>query len=43
MECKFSHLFEKWIPIKFVNNTIFNKQYIEDIENTLKTKKEDYY
>ena len=41
MECKFSTLFEKWIPIKFVDNTIFNKNTIEDIENKLKVKEED--
>jgi len=36
MECKFSKVFEKWIPIKFVNNDIFNKTIIETIENNLK-------
>ena len=41
MECKFSTIFEKWIPIKFVDNTIFNKNTIEDIENKLKVKEED--
>ena len=41
MECKFSHIFEKWIPIKFVDNTIFNKTSIEEIENKLKVKEED--
>jgi hypothetical protein len=41
MECKFSQIFEKWIPIKFVDNTIFNKHSIEDIENKLKVKEED--
>ena len=40
MECKFSQIFEKWIPIKFVNNTIFTKNSIEDIENKLKIKEE---
>ena len=38
MECSFSKLFEKWIPIKFVENNIFNKNIIEDIENKLKNK-----
>jgi hypothetical protein len=38
MECKFSKVFEKWIPIKFVNNNIFNTNIIEDIENKLKVK-----
>ena len=41
MECKFSNIFEKWIPIKFVDNTIFNKNSIEEIENKLKVKEED--
>jgi len=36
MECKFSKVFEKWIPIRFVNNDIFNKTIIETIENQLK-------
>jgi hypothetical protein len=40
MECKFSQIFEKWIPIKFLNNTIFTKNSIEDIENKLKVKEE---
>ena len=40
MECKFSPVFEKWIPIKFVNNTIFYKNNIEEIENKLKVKEE---
>ena len=39
MECKFSKVFEKWIPIKFVNNDIFNKTIIETIENNLKDDK----
>ena len=38
MECKFSKIFEKWIPVKFVNNSIFNSNIIEDIENKLKNK-----
>ena len=41
IECKYSKIFEKWIPIKFVDNNIFNKNIIEDIENKLKTKEED--
>ena len=36
MECKFSKIFEKWIPIKFVNNNIYNTNIIENIENKLK-------
>ena len=38
MECKYSKVFEKWYPIRFVENEIFNKNNIEDIENNLKTK-----
>ena len=40
MECRFSKLFEKWIPVRFVENEIFSKNIIEDIENNLKDKKE---
>ena len=40
MECKFSKVFEKWIPIKFVNNNIFNTNIIENIENKLKTNEQ---
>jgi hypothetical protein len=40
MECKFSKVFEKWFPIRFVENNIFNKNIIEDIENKLKNKNE---
>ena len=40
MECKYSKVFEKWIPIKFVENDIFVKTIIEAIENNLKEKKE---
>lgn len=38
MECKYSKVFEKWYPIRFVENEIFNKNNIEDIENNLKNK-----
>ena len=38
MECKYSKVFEKWYPIRFVENEIFNKNSIEDIENNLKNK-----
>ena len=38
MECKYSKVFEKWYPIRFVENEIFNKNNIEDIENALKIK-----
>ena len=40
MECKFSKVFEKWIPIKFVNNNIYNTNIIENIENKLKTNEQ---
>ena len=40
MECKFSKVFEKWFPIRFVENNICNKNIIEDIENKLKNKNE---
>ena len=36
MECQFSKRFEKWFPIRFVGNDIFNKIIIEEIENKLK-------
>ena len=40
MECKFSKVFEKWSPIRFVENDIFNKYTIDNIENNLKEKKD---
>jgi hypothetical protein len=40
MECKYSKIFEKWFPVKFVENNIFSKNIIEDIENKLKNKDE---
>ena len=40
MECRFSKVFEKWIPIRFVENELFIKSIIEDIENNLKDKKD---
>ena len=38
IECKYSVVFEKWIPIRFVNNTPYEKNIVLDIENKLKTK-----
>jgi hypothetical protein len=38
MECKFSKIFEKWIPIRFVDNNIYSKKKIDEIEETLKFK-----
>ena len=40
MECKYSKVFEKWVPIRFVENDLFIKSTIEDIENNIKDKKE---
>jgi len=40
MECKYSKVFEKWFPIKFVENNIFVKTIIDEIENKLKNKEE---
>ena len=40
MECKYSKVFEKWFPIRFVDNNIFYKNIIEEIENKLKNKEE---
>lgn len=36
MECKFSKIFEKWIPLRFVEHTIFDKHTIETLETKLK-------
>ncbi len=38
IECKFSKVFEKWIPVKFVENEPYNKNLISDIEDKLKNK-----
>jgi len=38
IECKYSIVFEKWIPIRFVNNKPYEKNIVLDIENKLKTK-----
>jgi len=38
VECKFSKIFEKWMPIQFVNNEPFNKNIIESIEDKMKDK-----
>jgi hypothetical protein len=35
-ECKFSKVFEKWTPIRFVNNEPFNKVHIEELEEKIK-------
>jgi len=36
VECRFSKIFEKWTPVRFVANDIYNKDEIEKIENKLK-------
>jgi hypothetical protein len=36
IECKFSKVFEKWTPIRFVNNEPYTKNTIEKIEDKIK-------
>ena len=38
IECRFSKIFEKWIPINFVKNSPYNKKIILDIEDKIKNK-----
>jgi len=38
IECRFSKIFEKWIPINFVKNSPYNKKLILDIEERIKNK-----
>ena len=38
VECKFSKIFEKWTPIRFINNEPYTKKQIEKIENSLKNE-----
>jgi hypothetical protein len=38
VECKFSKVFEKWIPIRFVDNEPYVKNTILEIEEQLKNK-----
>ena len=38
IECKFSKIFEKWIPINFVKNSPYDKKTILDIEERIKIK-----
>ena len=38
IECRYSKVFEKWTPIRFVENEPFNKSKIEEIEERLKNK-----
>jgi hypothetical protein len=40
MECRYSKIFEKWIPVRFVENELYLKSIIEELENNLKDKKE---
>ena len=37
VECRFSKVFEKWSPVRFVANELFTKSEIEKIEEKLKT------
>jgi hypothetical protein len=36
VECRFSKVFEKWTPLRFVSNEPYNKEDIEKIENKLR-------
>ena len=36
VECRFSKIFEKWTPIRFVANELYNKGEIEKIEDKMK-------
>ena len=36
VECRFSKIFEKWTPLRFVVNEVFNKDKIEKIEDNLR-------
>jgi len=38
IECKYSKIFEKWSPIRFVENEPYNKNKILDIEEQVKSK-----
>jgi hypothetical protein len=38
IECKYSQIFEKWTPIRFVDNEPFMKNIIDKIEERLKNK-----
>jgi len=38
IECKFSQIFEKWIPLRFVDNEPYSKEIIDEIEERLKRK-----
>ena len=38
IECKYSKIFEKWTPIRFVDNEPFTKNIINNIEEKLKNK-----
>ena len=35
VECRFSNLFEKWTPIRFVNNKPWNSEDIEEIDQQI--------
>ena len=36
VECKFSTIFNKWSPVRFVNNDVIHINIIENIEKQLK-------
>jgi hypothetical protein len=36
VECRFSKIFEKWTPVRFIANELYNKDTIEKIEEHLK-------
>ena len=36
VECRFSKIFEKWTPVRFVANELYSKEDIEKTENKLK-------
>jgi len=39
IECKYSTIFEKWTPIRFVDNEPYSKSKIYELEENLKNKK----
>lgn len=36
VECRFSKIFEKWTPVRFVSNDVYNKDKIEKMEESQK-------
>lgn len=37
VECRYSKIFEKWTPVRFIANEIYNKDEIEKIEDRIKS------